>query len=108
MVIPTILPQTKAQHGIKFYKAPPGEKPIPGVKPEGDKPQSFLMKYWYVILPFALMTFMGSEGPQEAAPVAGASAGGAPNVVGGAPATAQAAAASAGDATTKPRRGKRS
>lgn len=102
MVIPTILPPTKPQQGIKFYKAPPGAPPIPGVKPEGDKPQSFLFKYWYVILPLALMSFMGTGAPEDETPAAG----GAPKV-GGAPAVAQAAAASGGESVSKQRRGKR-
>ena len=108
MVIPTILPPTNPQQGIKFYKAPPGAPPIPGVKPEGGKPQSFLFKYWYVILPLALMSFMGTGAPEDEAPAAGGapSAGGVPKV-GGAHAVAQAAAASGGESVSKQRRGKR-
>jgi len=100
MAIPTLLPKTKPPPGLKWIprasvsgtattqSAPPGGSGT--TPPFGDnedaqkarESQSFLRKYWYIILPLALSTFFSAEEP--AAP-AGAGAGGKPKSGGKAP-----------------------
>ena len=63
MTIPPVLPQTKPQPGLKFF--PRSKDAIPGANPqEADKPQSFLMKYWYILLPLFIMGVFGGAEPQ--------------------------------------------
>ena len=123
MTVPLVLPKVKPPPGLKLYPRKPaaaagGEgaggagagSNGDGAFEEDDKPQnqSFLMKYWYIILPLMILQFVGGpkEPPQEEE--GGGSEGG--NAAGSAAATSVtaggAAAANAG-ATPRQRRGKR-
>ena len=119
MAIPSILPHSGPPVGLKWiYQPKNGNKssqtpkdgpPGPGFGAEEDpKPeqQSFLRRYWYIILPMAIMTFFGPEEPpqKEAAKSGGASASVA------APTVAASTSSSAAVSGTRPknRRGKRS
>eukprot|EP00571_Detonula_confervacea_P000612 CAMPEP_0172320806 /NCGR_PEP_ID=MMETSP1058-20130122/41498_1 /TAXON_ID=83371 /ORGANISM="Detonula confervacea, Strain CCMP 353" /LENGTH=264 /DNA_ID=CAMNT_0013036155 /DNA_START=140 /DNA_END=934 /DNA_ORIENTATION=+ len=97
MAIPTVLPQQRPPPGLKWYRRNAKNSPSPllggsNVKHEGggipgvdDEPasgwkSSFLYRYWYIILPVAIMGLFGGgdEGGQAApsgAAAAGASAG---------------------------------
>lgn len=116
MAIPTVLPQQRPPPGLKWYRRNAKNSPNPllggsNVKHEGggipggipgvdDEPSgfksSFLYKYWYIILPVAIMGLFGgqdeSEAPGEQRAAAGASAG---------------AVAAGGVSQAKQRRGKR-
>lgn len=107
MSVPLVLPQTRPPPGLNFYPrkdgaGPGGKTGIPGV--DQDKPQnkSFLMRYWYIILPLAIMSLTGGEEPQQRGGGEQPSSG-RPAVAGG---VAAGAASSAG-AAQRPRRGKR-
>lgn len=122
MTVPLVLPKVKPPPGLKLYPRKPaaaggegaGEAGAgsngDGAFEEDDKPQnqSFLMKYWYIILPLMILQFVGGseEPPQQEE--GGGSEGG--NTAGSAAATAVtaggAAAANAG-AAPRQRRGKR-
>ena len=123
MTVPLVLPKVKPPPGLKLYPRKPaaaagGEgaggagagSNGDGAFEEDDKPQnqSFLMKYWYIILPLLILQFVGGpeEPPQQEE--GGGSEGG--NAAGSAAATAVtaggAAAANAG-AAPRQRRGKR-
>jgi hypothetical protein len=75
-----------------------------------DANQSFLRKYWYVILPITLMTFFGGEEPQapqqgsEGAAAAGGTTVSQPN---SARSASNTAASGGSSTTTRQRRGKR-
>eukprot|EP00566_Odontella_aurita_P015788 CAMPEP_0113529738 /NCGR_PEP_ID=MMETSP0015_2-20120614/2556_1 /TAXON_ID=2838 /ORGANISM="Odontella" /LENGTH=278 /DNA_ID=CAMNT_0000428393 /DNA_START=148 /DNA_END=984 /DNA_ORIENTATION=- /assembly_acc=CAM_ASM_000160 len=110
MSVPLVLPQTRPPPGLSFYSRKDGTAPgsktgMPGV--DQDKPQnkSFLMRYWYIILPLAIMSLTGGEEPPPQGGAAGQSSGAGPAAVAGA-AAAGAASAGAG-AAQRPRRGKR-
>jgi len=97
MTIPTLLPKTKPPPGLKWIprasisgtatsqSVPPGgggdETPPFGDSEEAKKArdsQSFLRKYWYIILPLALSQLFSGEDPAasaKAAPVATPKAG---------------------------------
>ena len=123
MTVPLVLPKVKPPPGLKLYPRKPaaaagGEgaggagagSNGDGAFEEDDKPQnqSFLMKYWYIILPLMILQFVGGpkEPPQEEE--GGGSEGG--NAAGSAAATSVtaggAAAVNAG-AAPRQRRGKR-
>jgi hypothetical protein len=113
MVIPPILPTTKPQPGLKFFPRSQTAPAIPGVNQEGaEERQSFLRKYWYIILPLVIMSFLGGEEPQQQQTGAGgeggqgqqgaASPGRQPAV-----APAQQPAVEGGNGAPKSRRGKR-
>jgi len=126
MTIPTLLPKTKPPPGLKWIpRASVSGTAAPGgtqsdqsggggdktnTPPFGDEDaqkardnQSFLRKYWYIILPLALSTFFSAEEP--AGGKQGAEAGR------GVAATAGAVAAAAGgggrESAVRQRRGKR-
>ena len=122
MVIPTVLPQQRPPPGLNWYRKNSKNNPnpllgtssqegggIPGVpdeQPSGFK-SSFLYRYWYIILPMAIMGLFGGVDEEEvkkaAAERAAASGGGA-----GQSTTAAAGGAVAASATqVKQRRGKR-
>jgi len=106
MVVPLVLPSYSPPPGVTFFSSFRARmsqqsqqigsdgKPIPGIGPNGDQQQnqSFLRKYWYIILPAMIMTLSGGAAPEEEGE--------------GAAGTAAVAGASA--AAAKPRRGKRS
>ena len=71
-------------------------KPVPGVGPETQN-QSFLRKYWYIILPVMIMSLTGGAPPEEGERATTQAA-----------ATAGSAAAATAGAAARPRRGKRS
>jgi len=99
MTIPTILPPTKPQAGLKFFPRSMGTQKVPGVDKEGEdgsKPQSLLMRYWYVILPLFIVGMMGSQEEQPAEQTAAA---------GGAAVGAAAAATAGGGGTRRGKRG---
>eukprot|EP00980_Cylindrotheca_fusiformis_P021636 scaffold8505_cov130-Cylindrotheca_fusiformis.AAC.2 len=110
MIMKAVLPQSKPPPGMAFLPHPnnnkgPGAAGGAGPGPTGDQEettgQSFLRKYWYVILPLVIANFMGS--PEEPAPAgAGGQEGGEP-----APASVAAAPAPASSSAGKQRRGKR-
>ena len=124
MTVPLVLPKVKPPPGLKLYPRKPAAAAAggegaggagagsngDGAFEEDDKPQnqSFLMKYWYIILPLMILQFVGGpeEPPQQEE--GGGSEGG--NAAGSAAATAVtaggAAAANAG-AAPRQRRGKR-
>ena len=116
MTIPSILPHVGPPAGLKWIHQPKmGNKSSqtskdkdgpsgPGFGAEGEsKPeeQSFLRRYWYIILPMTIMTFFGPEEPrkEEAARSGGA--------VPGVAAAAAASTTSSSAARVKTRRGKR-
>ena len=75
MVLPAVLPQNKPPAGLKFLKSKNGNKAssnpvLEGMEEEATTPQSFLRKYWYVILPLFIMSLTsgGGGGGEEAAP----------------------------------------
>jgi len=103
MVIPAVLPQTNPPRGydwIQRKKSADGNNSgstgegtsagtgtgtggagggggfIPGAEP-GPENQSFLRKYWYIVVPITIMTFLGPEEPAKGGAVKGAAA--APN-----------------------------
>lgn len=98
MTIPTLLPQTKPPMGLKFFPRSQGAQSLPGVKAPDEQgtPTSYMMKYWYIILPLFIMGLINTGGEEPAAE--GAAAG---------PAVAATAAAAAGASPGKARRGKR-
>ena len=81
MVIPTVLPQQKPPPGLKWYRRNAKNNPTPllsGSKVEGGIPgvdseepggfkSSFLYRYWYIVLPLALMGLFGGVEEEEAA-----------------------------------------
>ena len=114
MAIPSVLPNSNPPMGYDWIKR--GKKTVggstanvgegessssePGFDPGQDKAEqpSFLRRYWYIILPITLMTFMGTEEPaKEGAQGSGAGVAGA---------SAAAGAAVAGT-SNRQRRGKR-
>jgi len=92
MMTPLILPSSRPPaQGLKFFPSARVEgSPLEEAKMAAQN-QSFLRKYWYVVLPLMIMMLTGGGEPME-----GRGEGG-----GGADADASAAAAS------RPRRGKR-
>jgi hypothetical protein len=110
MVIPILLPTTIPHPGLKFFSKAQGAASIPGVNPEGNKPnQSFFLRYWYMILPFAIMSLMGPAAEQApSAPVDGATpTGGLPPASAGGASKVVAAARSPAEGTAQQRRAKR-
>jgi len=107
MTVPLVLPPYRPPADIKFFSSyrtrlsqqqqqvGSDGKPIPGTAPDGQN-QSFLRKYWYIILPVMIMSLTGG-GAQEEEGAAGAAAAG-----------ATAVASTQASAGAKPRRGKRS
>ena len=122
MAVSLVLPQTRPPPGLKFYprkdgggtagggKVGSGPK-LPGM--EGDKAEnkSFLVKYWYIILPIALMALTGSK--EEPPPPQRGDAGGGHDTVQASEEIAPASmggrgtAPAAGGGGQKVRRGKR-
>eukprot|EP00984_Skeletonema_dohrnii_P013422 scaffold5563_cov111-Skeletonema_dohrnii-CCMP3373.AAC.1 len=112
--IPIVLPQTRPPAGLKWYRRNAKNSPNPflggsNVENKGGIPfvdeeapagfkSSFLYKYWYIILPLALMGLFGGV---EEEPVQD-TRGGAPVV-----ATTMAGAAAASGGQARQRRGKR-
>lgn len=128
MTIPTLLPKTKPPPGLKWIpRASVSGTGTPGegtqsaqsggsggdktnTPPFGDEDaqkardnQSFLRKYWYIILPLALSTFFSAEEPAKA-PAGGGKQGAVADR--GVAATA-AAVAGGGESAARQRRGKR-
>jgi hypothetical protein len=118
MAIPSVLPNSNPPMGydwIKRSKKSVGDSAEnvgegessssdTGFDPGQDTPEqpSFLRRYWYIILPITLMTFMGTEEPAKEQQQGGAQGSGA----GVAGASAAAGAAVAGT-SNRQRRGKR-
>lgn len=107
MEIPTILPNSRPPPGLKWYRKNAkngfgsegvGTPGVPDEQPSGFK-SSFLYRYWYIIVPMAIMGLFGGADEEEAqkARVAGASSG----------SVAAAGAAVAAGSQPKQRRGKR-
>ena len=113
MAIPTVLPKQKPPPGLKWYRRNAKNNPNPllggaNAKNEGgipgldDEPPSglkasFLYRYWYIILPMALMGLFGGVDEEQAKAQAGGGGG-----------AAVAGAVAAGGAThASKRRGKR-
>lgn len=105
-------PQTKPPPGLAFIPHPNTAKTsgeggiggpnnnIPGGGEQEDTTgQSWIRKYWYVILPLVIANFMGSMEDPAAAPAAGTEGQAAPAAVAAAPA--------GGGGSSKQRRGKR-
>lgn len=69
MVLPAVLPQNKPPVGLKFLKSKngSGSPALEGTEEEATA-QSFLRKYWYIILPLFIMSMTsgGGGGEQEA------------------------------------------
>mmetsp|Transcript_7947 Transcript_7947/g.19204 ORF Transcript_7947/g.19204 Transcript_7947/m.19204 type:complete len:302 (+) Transcript_7947:2-907(+) len=119
MIMKAVLPSTKPPPGMQFIPHPNlkknaaanaagggakgnGKPQIPGAPPEEPEAQSFLRRYWYIILPLMLANLMAAPAAPEGEPgQEGDAAGGAPAAVAD---SAPAAAASGG---SKQRRGKR-
>ena len=124
MAIPTILPQQRPPPGLKWYRRNAKNNPNPllggsNVQREGgggggipgidDEPQtgfksSFLYRYWYIILPLAIMGLFGGVEEEASQSGGGAAASGG----GGAGASAAGAVAAGGTGQqARQRRGKR-
>lgn len=117
MAIPTVLPQQRPPPGLKWYRRNSKNNPNPliggsNVKHEGggipgvdDEPpsafkSSFLYRYWYIILPLAIMGLFGGIDEEDLEDQQARQQRGA--------ASASAGTVAAGSATqTKQRRGKR-
>lgn len=113
MAIPTVLPQQKPPPGLKWYRRNAKNNPspllggsklegggIPGVddvEPSGLK-GSFLYRYWYIVLPLAIMGLFGGVEDEETTKQHQASAAGASVAV---------AARGVTNTQVKQRRGKR-
>lgn len=110
MAIPTVLPQTRPPPGLKWYRRNSKNNPspplggegggIPGVddEPPGSFKSTWLYKYWYILVPMAIVSLFGGGGvEEEEVKKQQAPAGGAPAVTAGGVATGSA----------KQRRGKR-
>ena len=95
MTVPVVLPKVKPPPGLKIYprKQRPAEEggqdaaqsnPFEEDKPES---QSFLRKYWYIILPMVLVNIFGAGGEEPVPPSAAGAAAAAGGAVaaGGAP-----------------------
>lgn len=78
MEIPTILPKSHPPPGLNWYRRNAKNNPqmfTEGSGPEGEEPQGFqasfmyktMTKYWYIILPLAIMSLFGVEEPEGAA-----------------------------------------
>lgn len=79
--LPIVMPQMKPPPGLSWMKrqgksstmpqstdsTSPNSKESPFYDPEkdGKKHESFLMKYWYIILPLAIITFLTPEEPPQ-------------------------------------------
>ena len=116
MTIPVVLPKSRPPPGYqwikRFKKTEPGASGAEDTDggtfdPDGESPrdnQSFFRKYWYIILPLTIMTFIAPEEPPQGEQGQGGASGNAR--AGGA-----GMAAGAGTATApvgvKQRRGKR-
>jgi len=100
MMIPNLLPETKPPIGLKFFPNSKlgGGKDGAGI-PGDDTQKSFLVRYWYIILPLVLMSVLGGENPSQQQEAGAGSQGQA--------ARAGAATAAAGAGAVKQRRGKR-
>lgn len=114
IAIPSVLPNSNPPMGYDWIKRSKktvggstenvgeGESSSsePGFDPGQDKPEqpSFLRRYWYIILPITLMTFMGTEEPAKE----GAQGSGA-----GVAVSSAAAGAAVAGTSNKQRRGKR-
>ncbi|KAL7553112.1 hypothetical protein ACHAWF_016370 [Thalassiosira exigua] len=119
MAVPTVLPQQRPPPGLKWYRRNTKNNPNPmlggsNVNPEGggipgvdDEPpsgfkSSFLYRYWYIIVPVAMMGLFGGVDEEEVAKQqqqAGLSQG--------ATASGAGAVAAGGVAQARQRRGKR-
>lgn len=114
MVLPAVLPtSTKPPPGLKLLKSKNnknGGNPALEGQEEDVSAQSFLKKYWYIILPLFIMSMTGGGGAAEEAEQAPhpsqAQGGAAPAVAAAAP-TQTAAPASGGAGGGARRRGKR-
>eukprot|EP00581_Thalassiosira_minuscula_P010456 CAMPEP_0183710542 /NCGR_PEP_ID=MMETSP0737-20130205/6252_1 /TAXON_ID=385413 /ORGANISM="Thalassiosira miniscula, Strain CCMP1093" /LENGTH=315 /DNA_ID=CAMNT_0025938835 /DNA_START=99 /DNA_END=1046 /DNA_ORIENTATION=+ len=121
MAVPTVLPQQRPPPGLKWYRRNAKNNPnpilggssqregggIPGVddEPPSGFQSSFLYRYWYIILPLAIMGLFGGVDEEELAKQQQQQQGaGQPRGASGA-ASASAAVASSG--SSKHRRGKR-
>ena len=90
MEIPTVLPQSRPPSGLNRYRRNAKNNPTmftEGGGPEGEEPQGFqgtmmykiFTKYWYIMLPLAIMSAFGAEEP-EGAQGSGAAAAAGPAV----------------------------
>lgn len=118
IAIPTVLPNSNPPMGYDWIKRSKknvggstenlgeGESSSsePGFDPGQDSAEqpSFLRRYWYVILPITIMTFMGTEEPAKEEQQGGAQGSGA-KIAGASAATGAAAVGT----STRQRRGKR-
>lgn len=125
MTVPLVLPKVKPPPGLKLYPRKPaaaaGGKGAGGAGAgagsngdgafeEDDKPQnqSFLMKYWYIILPLMILQFVGGpEEPPQQEEGGGREGGSAAGSAAATAATAGGAAAANAGAAPRQRRGKR-
>ena len=108
MEIPTVLPQSRPPPGLNWYRRNSKNNPQlftesggPGEEEPAGFKASFMYKmfskYWYIILPLAVMSALGAEEPEGTAQSSG----------GGGAAVAGAGAAAGGAARQAQRRGKR-
>ena len=108
MEIPTVLPQSRPPPGLNWYRRNSKNNPHlftesggPGEEEPAGFKASFMYKmfskYWYIILPLAVMSALGAEEPEGATQSSG----------GGGAAAAGASAAAGGAVRQAQRRGKR-
>ena len=124
MTVPLVLPKVKPPPGLKLYPRKPAAAAAggegaggagagsngDGAFEEDDKPQnqSFLMKYWYIILPLMILQFVGGpEEPPQQEEGGGSEGANAAGSAGATAVTAGGAAAANAGAAPRQRRGKR-
>ena len=118
MTVPSILPHVGPPVGLKWIPQPKMNK-SPSTSKDGSagpniggeeepKPehQSFLRRYWYIILPVAIMSLFGPEEPNQNGATSATQAGSGQSVAGGVAAAAASTGTRTGS-TARTRRGKR-
>jgi len=120
-ILKAVLPATKPPPGMTFISHPnlkknaagggaSGKKGADGGIPDPDQepPQSFLRRYWYIILPLMIVYLMGGATEQPQEPGQGGGGQGSRPAAGGRGSAAPASASASADAGgARKRRGKR-
>jgi len=109
MTIPLLLPTVRPPSGYSWFpRASTGAQANPVIHEQDaeGKQQSFLRKYWYIILPVMISTLLGSAGEEAPEQQGQQSSGGAPPAS-GAPHSSSSQSAQISHPSQRQRRGKR-